>query len=45
MIDQVIRPIDDSQARSEWGWRPSYDFASAVDDFLGELEEHPERYL
>lgn len=45
MIDRVLRPIDDAQARLEWGWRPSYDLDSAIDDFLAELEGHPERYL
>jgi nucleoside-diphosphate-sugar epimerase len=43
-IDQAIRPIDDSRARSEWGWEPAYDQEAIVDGFLAELRSHPERY-
>ena len=38
------RHIDDSRARVEWGWQPTYDQAAIVADFLAELQEHPERY-
>ena len=44
LLDQLLRPIDDSRARTEWGWQPVYDQAAIVDDFLAELREHPERY-
>jgi nucleoside-diphosphate-sugar epimerase len=44
VIDQVIRPIDDRRARTEWGWEPAYDQEAIVDDFLAEMREHPERY-
>lgn len=36
MLDQ-LRPLDDSKAREEWGWQPSFDYATMVDDFLAEL--------
>lgn len=39
-----IPGIDDSCARSEWGWSPRYDHEAMVDDFLAELSDHPERY-
>jgi threonine 3-dehydrogenase len=44
LLDQLLRPIDDSRARAEWGWQPVYDQAAIVADFLTELREHPERY-
>jgi len=44
VIDQVIRPLDDRRARSEWNWEPAYDQEAIVDDFLAELREHGERY-
>ena len=44
LLDQLLRPIDDSCARTEWGWQPAYDQAAIVADFLAELWEHPERY-
>jgi threonine 3-dehydrogenase len=44
VIDQVIRPLDDRRARAEWNWKPVYDQAAIVDDFLAELRDHPERY-
>jgi len=44
ILDQMVRPIDDSKARAEWGWRPAYGLAAMVDDFLMELRQHPQRY-
>lgn len=44
LLDQLLRPIDDSRARVEWGWQPVYDQAAIVTDFLAELQDHPERY-
>jgi threonine 3-dehydrogenase len=29
-------PIDDEPARTEWGWRPSYDYDVIIDDFLAQ---------
>jgi len=34
VVTSVCRPIDDSAARSEWDWSPSYDLAAMIDDFL-----------
>ncbi len=36
--------FDDHCAREEWGWKPEYDRDRAVDDFISELRQHPERY-
>lgn len=36
--------FDDHYAREEWGWKPEYDTKRALDDFISELRQHPERY-
>lgn len=38
------RKIDDSRARRDWGWEPHYRWPEAVEDFIRELRDHPERY-
>ena len=32
-----LRPLDDTNARTEWGWNPTADYPAMVDDFLHEL--------
>jgi threonine 3-dehydrogenase len=44
ILDQLLRPIDDSRAREEWQWRPAFDQEGIIEDFLLELRVHPERY-
>jgi nucleoside-diphosphate-sugar epimerase len=44
LVGQLGRPVDDRNARSEWGWHPVYDPEAMVDDFLQELRQHPYRY-
>jgi len=44
LLDQAVRPIDDHNARAEWGWQPAYGLEAMVDDFLLELRQHPQRY-
>lgn len=44
IIDGFTKPLDDGLARKEWGWEPAYDQERIVDDFLEELNVHPERY-
>ncbi len=44
LVKKLVRPVDDSQARMEWGWNPTYTPEAMVDDFLAELGEHPQRY-
>ena len=39
-----LKPLDDRCAREEWGWEASYDLEAMVDDFLDELQKHPQRY-
>ena len=43
-IVESLRPLDDGNARREWGWHPAYDLERIVDDFLLELKRHPQRY-
>jgi nucleoside-diphosphate-sugar epimerase len=31
--------IDDSQARAEWGWQPTYSLSAIVADMLTKLSE------
>ena len=42
---QSMRVIDDSQAREEWGWQPSYtDFEKLVKDFVQEVRTKAKFY-
>jgi nucleoside-diphosphate-sugar epimerase len=40
-----IPSYDDRVAREEWGWKPEYNYAASLDDFISELREFPERYV
>jgi len=44
IFDRASLPLDDSNAEKEWGWTPTYNQEQIVDDFLGELRLHPQRY-
>jgi threonine 3-dehydrogenase len=37
LLGNVARPIDDSAARSEWGWQPRFDLPAMIDDVLAEV--------
>jgi threonine 3-dehydrogenase len=39
IIDSVL-PLDDRNARQEWGWEPTYTLEHMVEDFLDELQIH-----
>lgn len=43
-IDHLSKPIDDSKAQQEWGWRPAYGLEEMVTDFIGELRSNPKLY-
>jgi hypothetical protein len=43
-LDQAVRPIDDRNARAEWGRRPASGLEAMVDGVLQELRLHPQRY-
>lgn len=36
--------IDDSRARNDWGWQPKYVWEKVVEDFISEVNRHPEFY-
>ena len=42
IIDNVL-PLDDHNARQEWGWEPTYTLERMVGDFLNESRTHPQR--
>ncbi len=44
VLDDAIKPLDDTNARNEWGWRPEYNLERIVDEFLQELRQNPQRY-
>jgi threonine 3-dehydrogenase len=43
IIDNIL-PLDDRNARQEWGWEPTYTLERMIGDFLDELRAHPQRY-
>lgn len=40
ILDAAMKPLDDSEARSEWGWVPEFGLSSMIDDFLLELAKN-----
>jgi threonine 3-dehydrogenase len=45
MLEKLLLPLDDRNARQEWDWEPEYDQERIVDDFLQELQQHAQRYV
>ena len=45
ILDEILLPLDDSNAQEEWDWKPEYDQKRIVDDFLVELKANPHRYV
>ena len=43
MLDRFL-PLDDRNARQEWGWEPTYTLERMVEDVLEEVRTHPQRY-
>jgi threonine 3-dehydrogenase len=44
ILDRLLLPPDDRNAQQEWGWEAAYTQADVIDDFLRELQDHPQRY-
>ena len=44
VLDDAIKPLDDTNARNAWGWHPEYSLERIVDEFLQELNQNPQRY-
>ena len=42
--ERSLSELDDTNARTEWGWKPEFDLEGIVDDFLRELKQNPQRY-
>jgi nucleoside-diphosphate-sugar epimerase len=40
----LLLPLDDSNARREWNWKPNYNLEQTVEDFLCELSQNSTRY-
>jgi nucleoside-diphosphate-sugar epimerase len=34
LVRGLVRPLDDSRAREEWGWEPTHDLGRMIDDFI-----------
>ena len=45
IVDRLLLPLDDSNARKEWGWHCEYNQERIVDDFLQELKLNSQRYV
>jgi nucleoside-diphosphate-sugar epimerase len=43
IADSWPRSIDDSAARAEWGWKPSYDLPSMTEDMVDKLTKRYEK--
>ncbi len=44
ILDRLLLPPDDRNAQQEWGWEAAYTQGDVIDDFLRELNDHPQRY-
>ncbi len=44
LLERGIKKMDDTRARAEWGWNPTYDLNRIVKEFVTEINDHPERY-
>jgi threonine 3-dehydrogenase len=42
ILDRLNVRFDDRRARAEWGWAPQYTQEQIIDDFLLELQRHPQ---
>ena len=43
LLDDLVRPLDDTRAREEWGWQPTHTVERIVDDFLAALSDDNNR--
>ncbi len=44
LLDRILHPPEDRLAVEEWGWQPQYTLEEMVEDFIREVQTHPERY-
>lgn len=45
ILDRLLLPLEETNARKEWGWHCEYDQERIVDDFLQELKLNSRRYV
>ncbi len=47
-LTEIVRSwpkyLDESKAHAEWGWKTKYFLRETVEDFIKEVQAHPERY-
>lgn len=47
-LTEIVRSwpkyLDESKATEEWGWKTKYSLRETVEDFIKEVQAHPERY-
>lgn len=44
ILDKLLLPLDDTNARKEWHWKPGFNQEQIVDDFINELNQNPQLY-
>jgi len=44
ILGKAVKQMDDSRARAEWAWNPTYPLDRIVKEFVMEIKLHPERY-
>lgn len=44
LVGRMPKHVDDTRARSDWGWRTGYDWPAAVADFIATMNARPELY-
>ncbi len=37
LVSGLVRPLDDSRAREEWGWEPTHDQRRMIDEFIAAM--------
>lgn len=44
LLDEMLRPVDDSKAREEWGWQIEFDQERIVEDFIQQIRADSKSY-
>ncbi|MBN1857477.1 MAG: NAD-dependent epimerase/dehydratase family protein [Dehalococcoidia bacterium] len=44
LVRRMPKHVDDTRARTDWGWKAEYDWDAAVTDFMATLVTHPDLY-
>ncbi|MDP6709244.1 MAG: NAD-dependent epimerase/dehydratase family protein [Alphaproteobacteria bacterium] len=38
LVADIVRPLDDSRAQEEWGWRPTHDLGRMIDEIVAAVQ-------